>query len=87
MGRGDQQVELSHLFFTDDILSFCQLDENMILNLKCVLLCFQAISRPNIHLNKSEMVKMGNRGDRDSLPVVLECQAVQLSIKYLGLPL
>lgn len=76
-------MEISHLFSSDDTLIFCQPDEEMILNLRCVLLCFQAVLGSNINLNKSELVKLGNRGDGDSLVAVLGCKAAQLPIKSL----
>lgn len=73
VGKGDNKVEISHLFFVDDTLVFCQPHERMILNLKCVLLSFQAVYGLNIELNKSELVK---------LAAVLGCKRVKLSIKY-----
>lgn len=63
LGRGDQNVDISHLFFADDILIFCQPDEKMILNLICVLLCFLAISELNINLNKFKLVMLEDKGD------------------------
>lgn len=53
MGMSDQKVEVSHLFFVDDTLFFCKPDKRMILNLRGVLLYFQAVSGLNINLNKS----------------------------------
>lgn len=37
----------------------------MVLNLRCVLLCFQAVSGLNINLEKFEMVRIGDRVDED----------------------
>lgn len=40
---GEQAVEFTHLFFADNTLVFCELDERVLLNLRCILLCFQAV--------------------------------------------
>lgn len=64
---------MSYLFFVDDTLICCKLKEEMILNLRCILLCFQALSRLNINLNKSEMVMLGRMGNGDWFPGVLGC--------------
>lgn len=39
MGK-EENIEIIYLFFADDILVFCQPDVNMLLNLKCIFLCF-----------------------------------------------
>lgn len=59
----------------------------MILNLRCVPLCFQVVSGLNINLFKFELVKLGNRGDGNRLAEVFGCKSVQLPINYLGVPL
>lgn len=41
----------------------------------------------NINLTKSDMVRLGNERDIDSLARVMNCKAINLPIKYLGLPL
>lgn len=46
----------------------------MILNLKCVFLCFQATFGLNINLNKSESVKLEDNGDENILATVLGCK-------------
>lgn len=71
VGSGDHPVEVMHLFFTDITLIFYQSDKRMISNLRCIFLCFQAISRLNINLNKLELVKLRDRGDGDRLVVAL----------------
>lgn len=42
MGEGETAKEISHLFFVDATFLFCQPEERALLNLRCVLLCFQA---------------------------------------------
>lgn len=51
VGRGEQHIEITHLFFAYDIL--CLPEERMMLDIQCALLCFQAVSGLNINLNKS----------------------------------
>lgn len=41
----------------------------------------------NIKLNKSEMVKLGDKRDYGKQASVLGCRTVKLPIKYLGPPL
>lgn len=64
IGRGDRRVEILHLFFADDTLIFCQLKERMMLHLRCILLCFQAVSGLDINLKKSELLRMRDNQDR-----------------------
>lgn len=49
--------------------------------------CFQGVSGLNINCNKSELVKIGNKGDEKSIARVLGCKTAKFSIKYLGIPL
>lgn len=51
-----QQLEVTHIFFADDTLIFCQPEKSTMLNLLCVLLCFQAVFGLNINLKESELV-------------------------------
>lgn len=60
--KNNQKVEMSHLFFPDDTLIFCEAKEEMVQNLGAVLLCFQAVPGLNINLNKSKIVRFGKGG-------------------------
>lgn len=60
LGEEKGAEEVSHLVFANDILVVCQSDVNSLLNLRCVLLCFLAISNLNINLTKFDMVKLGD---------------------------
>lgn len=55
----EEQMEITFLFFVDDTLVFCKLDENALLNLRYVLLCLQAVSGLQINLSKSEFMRLG----------------------------
>lgn len=45
------------------------------------------MSAHNINLAKTEVVRLGSKGDRDGLARALWCKLVSLQITYLGLPL
>lgn len=52
----------------------------MLLNLRCILLCFEAVSGLKINLYKSELVGIGEGGMRNSLARVMSCKDVQVPI-------
>lgn len=55
VGNREHTMDVSHIFFVDDTLIFCQQDLRNLLHLRCVLLCFQAVMGLKINLNKSEL--------------------------------
>lgn len=92
IGKNGNHIEITHLLFADDILIFCQPNEQSLLDLRCILLCFQAVSSPKINLNKSELVVCGGSTSGQQLSQVLlsqvlGCKVSQFPIKYLGVPL
>lgn len=70
--RGDNKMEISHLFFADDTLLFSQPEKRGSLYLKSLLLCFQDVSSLNINLQKFELVRVGSNSDGDSFARILE---------------
>lgn len=86
VGNNGNQTELTHLFFTDDAFLFCQPNVSNLLSMRCILLCFQAVSGLKINMDKSELIEIGNA---PSIPLagVLGCKTSTLLIKYLGTPL
>ncbi|KAF5931571.1 hypothetical protein HYC85_027742 [Camellia sinensis] len=48
-------VEVSHLFYADDALIFCDAEEEHIGHLRCVL-CFEAVSGLRVNLAKSKLI-------------------------------
>lgn len=87
VGVGEHMQEVTHLFFVDDTLGFHEPDEGALLNLRCILLRFQAVLGLNINFSKSALVRLGDGNDATKLVRVLSCKIVELPIKYLGLSL
>lgn len=63
IGSGKEKMSVSHIFFADDALIFCEPNVNAILHLRCILLCFQMVFGVRINLKKMEMVLIGDRRD------------------------
>lgn len=82
MERDDNVVQVSHFFFADNTLIFCQPEVRNLIHLRCVLLCFQTVSGLNINLSKSELVRTGDIRDENYLANIMGCKAVKLPIKY-----
>ena len=78
---------VSHLFFTDDTLIFCDANIVQMLILCMVLIWFEAVSSLKVNLGKSELVAMGAIQNIELLVAVLNCKQGSLPMKYLGLPL
>jgi hypothetical protein len=78
---------VSHLLFADDTLIFCDPNVEQFQDLRCLLLCFEAVWGLKINLSKSEIVLVGDVGDVEELASILGCGVASLPIKYLGLPL
>jgi hypothetical protein len=80
-------VNASHLLFVDDTLIFCGANEDQLQNLRCLFLCFEAVSRLKINLPKFEIVPISEVEDVDRLVSIFGCRVTRLPMKYLGLPL
>jgi hypothetical protein len=78
---------ISHLLFADDTLIFCGANPDHLRNLRCLFLCFEAVSGLRINLAKSELVHVGNVNNVEGLASILGCRVSSLPMKYLGLPL
>lgn len=52
-----------------------------------ILLCFEAISRLKVNLQKAELVAVGEILHKEELAGILSCSISSLPLKYLGLPL
>lgn len=87
MGTGNVGgLDTSHLLFADDTLICCGVDSNHLNHLRCLFLCFEAISGLKINLTKSELVSIGLINNIEGLARI-GCRVSSLPMKYLGLPL
>lgn len=84
---GKTADKISHLFFSDNTLVFCLPDDVYLLDLHCILLCFQAVSDLNINLAKPKLVRLGEGSISDRLAKIIGCKEVKLLMKYLEMPL
>ena len=82
-----RSLAVSHLFFADDTLIFCDAGLDQILFLCMILIWFEAVSGLKINLGKSELVPIGTVHNIELLLTILGCKQVTLPMKYLGLPL
>lgn len=59
LGKKTNQIEVTDLFFADDSLIFYKPNVDYMLNMRCILLCFQAAYGLKINLIKSEWWVLG----------------------------
>ena len=78
---------MSHLLFADDTILFFDADEEQILHVWMLLLCFQAVIGLKVNALKSEMVPIGEVSNIHVLVEILDCQIGSLPMIYLGMPL
>lgn len=79
---------LTHLQYADDSLIFVQNRPEEIVNLKFLLMCFEAMSGLKINFEKNEAIVTG--GDfqeqlRDAH--MMNCKLGSITLKYLGMPI
>ena len=86
-GRKGEGLCVSHLLFVDDTILFCDADEEQILHIRMLLLCFQDVIGLKDNALKSEMVPIGEVPNIHILADILGCQIGSLPMTYLGLPL
>jgi len=87
--RNQEEMIVSHLLFIDDTLLFffCEPSVEQFRNLRCLLLCFEAVSKLKMNFSKNEIVLVGDVGNVEGLASIVRCGVASLPIKYLGLPL
>jgi len=66
---------------------FCGAQSEQIWHLRCIFLCFEAVSGLRINSWKLEIVPIGKVKDVEHLAHLLGCWVTSLPMKYLGLPL
>ena len=86
-GRQGGGVGVSHLLFVDDTILFCDANEEQILHVRMLLLCFQAMTGLKVNALKSEMVPIEEVPNVFVLAEILGCRVRSLPMTYLGMPL
>ena len=86
-GRQGRGVRVSYLLFADDTILFYDTDEEQILHIQMLLLCFQAMTSLKVNALKSEMVPIGEVHNVFVLAEILGCRVGSLPMTYLGMPL
>jgi hypothetical protein len=69
--RNNSGLSVSHLLFVDDTLIFCGPNEDQLRNLRCLFVCFEAISGLKVNLEKFEIVPIGEVENVDRLARIL----------------
>jgi hypothetical protein len=85
--RSGGAINISHLLFVDDTLIFSEANPDHLCNLRCLFLCFEAVSGLRINLAKSEFVLVGNVINVEGLASIFDSRVSSLPMKYLGHPL
>ncbi|RVW20240.1 putative ribonuclease H protein [Vitis vinifera] len=87
--KGDRShnLKISHLFFVDDTIVFCEANREHLTHLSWILLWFEAASGLRINLDKSEIIPVGVVEEIEEMAVELGCRVGSLPSHYLGLPL
>ena len=86
-GSGLSSIKVSNLLFADDTIVFCDNDCEQIVNLRCILIWFQAVSGLRVNLAKSAILPVGQVDNILHLTGLLGCKIDSFPTSYLGLPL
>ena len=84
---GRTTLNISHLFFADDTIVFCEAKKDHLCHLSWILFWFEAASGLKINLGKSEIIPVGEVEDIEELAAEIGCRVGSLPSQYLGLPL
>ena len=71
--RSNIPLMVTHLFFADDTLIFCDASASQVEYLREILASFEAVSRLHINLAKSELVLVGEVTNMGELVALLGC--------------
>ena len=82
-----EELQITHLLFTDDTLVFCNDYRAQLGYLSWILLWFEAIYSLKINLEKSLIMSIGNVENLDELASELRCRTRALPSTYLGVRL
>lgn len=79
---------VTHLQYVDDTMIMVESSHLDIVNLKFLLLCFEAMPGLKINFDKSEVVVLGySPADQQEISNNLNCKLAFFPISYLGMPL
>jgi len=78
------EMKISHLLFADDTVVFCDNDCEQIVNLRCILIWFQAVSGLRINLAKSLILSVGCVDNIQVLAGLLGCKIDSFSHNISG---
>jgi hypothetical protein len=79
---------ITHLQYADDTLFLIQYDEQQLINLKFLLLCFEEMSGLKINYLKSEVIVMNQpREVQKRVADILNCKLGTFPFTYLGMPI
>ncbi|XP_057733904.1 uncharacterized protein LOC130949098 [Arachis stenosperma] len=85
---GRDNIELSHLQFTDDTILFCLTVEETIRNYKRLLRCFELMSGLSINFEKSSFIPVNSDQHwARKMCQLLRCKEESLPVRYLGISL
>ena len=71
-------LNISHLFFVDDTIVFCEASKKHLTHLSWILLWFESASGLRINLAKSEIIPIGEVEEIEELAVELGCRVGSL---------
>ena len=79
---------VTHLQYADDTMIMVEGSELDIINLKFLLLCFEAMSGLKINFDKSEVMIMGySPEEQQRIADKLNCKLAAFPVTYLGMPI
>ena len=82
---GNEGLSISHLQFARDTLFFCEAKEDQIINVKCILRCFEICSGLKINFSKSCLIGVKVREEFiDVCARRIKCNTGRLPFTYLG---
>lgn len=84
--NNSEWVNISHLFFADDTILFCDAFREHLLYIRLVLICFEALIGFKVNVGKSELVPVGEMSNLAALANVLYCKIGSMPMTYLGMP-
>ena len=79
---------VTHLQYADDTMIMVEGSELDLINLKFLLLCFEAMSGLKINFDKSEVIILGySQEDQQRIADNLNCRLAVFPVTYLGMPI